>query len=68
MLCSFWHSKIVICGIITDRQHIKAMIELHSVQLTEISKFKIDWVTDIEKFNFWMSVMMTVEGALQRFC
>jgi hypothetical protein len=25
-------------------------------------------VTDTEKFNFWMSVMMTVESALQRFC
>jgi hypothetical protein len=38
------------------------------VQLTENSKFKIDWVTDTEKFNFLMSVMMTVEGALLRFC
>jgi hypothetical protein len=26
MFLSFCHSKIVICGIITDRQHIKAMI------------------------------------------
>jgi hypothetical protein len=41
-----------------------------SVQLTENSKFKIDWVTDTEKFIFLMSVMimMTAEGALQRFC
>jgi hypothetical protein len=26
MFLSFWQSKIVICGIITGRQHIKAMI------------------------------------------